>query len=215
MSVNSLVPDELRAAVAQIVNSSRFVAANPHLTKGEVASIQRDLDWPALKPVFSPFAQTHDGYSQVRFKGVKYLCHRLTFAEYNDGTPIGVGEDISHTCYVGPQLTARNINPIQLCAEPNDINQARKACFLYLERELDRFRAGGDIWPGGQGPRDASVEDMAARIRGTQILCRELHREQECSFCYEVWLQDRFERAGLRPPSARFESDEEASQRLE
>lgn len=72
--------------------------------------------WPAV-PVFSPFAETHDGYSQgisqppsdfsvsilmhiiVRYQGTKYLVHRISFAQHHG--EIDPDLEVSHIFYIG------------------------------------------------------------------------------------------------------------------
>jgi len=64
---NTLSANQLTEAVKQILNSRGFDNANPHLTSAEINRLRRDLEWPSLKPVFSPYAVTHNGYSQGEF----------------------------------------------------------------------------------------------------------------------------------------------------
>jgi hypothetical protein len=103
-NVNNLSENAARAAAKQIVNNQGFAGANPHLTAAQIDAIQGGLDWPNDVPVFSPFAITHNGYSQVRYNGQKYLCHRVTYRECHGR--IEANHDISHTVYVG-SLTSR------------------------------------------------------------------------------------------------------------
>lgn len=112
--------------------------------------------------------------------------------------------------YLGSKTT-RNINPIQMVAESNEVNQTRKACHMLLEKELESFHS--PLVPGVR--RDQSAEALAERIRQTNILCRSLHRDLECGFDWEAWCEDFEERRGVRPTSARFETEEEAQSRLD
>jgi len=99
MSILRLSSTEVLEAVHQIFISRGFHIANAHLTEAELEQIYSlPPQWPA-SPVYSPFATTHDGYSQVRYKGTKYLTHRLTYQQYwGDLNPT---MDISHTLYLG------------------------------------------------------------------------------------------------------------------
>jgi len=117
--VSLLTQVQRRAAVAQIVDSANFAGSNPHLSAATIAAIKQGT-WPD-EPVFSPYAETHDGYSQskciiiwrtqtddtsniqltmptVRFEGTKYLCHRITFASRSQ---LQDNQDVSHVMYLG------------------------------------------------------------------------------------------------------------------
>jgi hypothetical protein len=65
MSVQSLSAGAVASAVRQIVNAPNFRSANSHLSAAEVDAIVT-RQWP-LKPVFTPYAITHHGYSQSQF----------------------------------------------------------------------------------------------------------------------------------------------------
>jgi hypothetical protein len=65
MSVNTLGPAALAAALRQIVNAPGFAAANPHLSAATAAAITLG-QWPNT-PVFTPYAITHHGYSQSKY----------------------------------------------------------------------------------------------------------------------------------------------------
>lgn len=66
--VEHLTPAQLRGALAQLVNSTKFRVSNPHLTTLEVKRLASGQG-PANKPVFSPFAITkrQSCYSQSKF----------------------------------------------------------------------------------------------------------------------------------------------------
>ena len=64
MSVENLSADDVSAALRQIISAPAFRPRNPHLSATEVAAILRG-QWPN-KPVFTPYAFTHHGYSQGR-----------------------------------------------------------------------------------------------------------------------------------------------------
>jgi hypothetical protein len=102
MSLSRLTQTECIRAVHQCINSKDFRQHNPHLTPNELHQLNATIPiWPA-KPVFSPYATTHDGYSQIRFNGTKYLMHAIGFKSYH-GQP--QFSDVSHTLYVGARTT--------------------------------------------------------------------------------------------------------------
>jgi hypothetical protein len=64
MSVANLSAADLALAVDQIVRSPAFAGRNLHLSAAELAALRQNPPlWPIV-PVFSPYAITHDGYSQ-------------------------------------------------------------------------------------------------------------------------------------------------------
>ena len=65
MSVHDLSAAQLRAAILQLVSSPGFGPNNPQLSAAETAAIRTGV-WPAKKPVFTPYAITHHGYSQSK-----------------------------------------------------------------------------------------------------------------------------------------------------
>lgn len=65
MSVQLLSPADLTGALRQLISNTNFIFINPHLTPQEINNIPSGR-WPAT-PVFSPYATTHDGYSQSKF----------------------------------------------------------------------------------------------------------------------------------------------------
>jgi hypothetical protein len=65
-NVDQLNDADAMLAVRQILNNPNFNAANPHLDDNELAWLRDDLIWPENTPVFSPYAITHNGYSQSR-----------------------------------------------------------------------------------------------------------------------------------------------------
>jgi len=125
---------QLRQAVKQIISNANFREVNRHLTDAEFQALDTDQIWPQ-KPVFSPYAKTHDGYSQIRLsytKG-KAIIHRVTHKHHYFQNLQGL--EVSHTLYIGAR-TSTNINPLYLVAESNEVNQSRKFCALYFERIL-------------------------------------------------------------------------------
>ena len=67
VKLNGFTRVELTEAVAQILNSDKFWTVNSHILVPQRAAIKDNIlrtgTWPAV-PVFSPYAKTHDGYSQ-------------------------------------------------------------------------------------------------------------------------------------------------------
>jgi hypothetical protein len=121
MSVFNLSIQDLQNAVRQLVATPGFRPANTHLTATEINSIGAGV-WPVDKPVFTPYACTHHGYSQsktsleylspyantlVRYNGVKYLLHRVTYQSAHQD--LHQNMDISHILYLG-RNTARYIH---------------------------------------------------------------------------------------------------------
>jgi hypothetical protein len=66
MSVQALSAEQARVIQAQIFCNSNFRTANSHLTPAELTALLTRTVWPD-KPVFSPYARTHHGYSQGKF----------------------------------------------------------------------------------------------------------------------------------------------------
>lgn len=68
MSVSALPTNALTQAVHQLICAPDFIANNAHLSPAERLALHRVPPvWPAC-PVFSPYASTHDGYSQSQAK---------------------------------------------------------------------------------------------------------------------------------------------------
>src|SRR2546421_6752880 len=127
MAVESLSTEEISAALRQIVSAPAFRQNNPGLSPAEISAILNGV-WPS-SPVFTPYAHTHHGYSQkytdyhciyshtdhcktVRFKGIKYLTHRITYQScYHDILPASSRNEISHTLYLG-SITSREVYQI-------------------------------------------------------------------------------------------------------
>ena len=100
MSVNSLSQLEAIEAIHIMVRNINFAKVNEHLSMTEILGLKtKIIIWPNC-PVFSPYAVTHNGYSQVRYQGKKYLVHRIAYRSYVD-IPIPDEMDISHTVYLG------------------------------------------------------------------------------------------------------------------
>lgn len=110
--------------------------------------------------------------------------------------------------------TDSNINPEHTVLEANDLNQSRKACFLYFDNLLENMKTGSGTVANLFGTAMDTPEDIAAYAHNTNGPCRHLHGERECTFYFPEWEQDFEERRGTRPVSSSYESPEEASQRL-
>jgi hypothetical protein len=69
VQLNMLSRAQLNQAVQQIIDSRHFWARNSHIQITERARVRAEIiqgQWPDF-PVFSPYAATHDGYSQSKF----------------------------------------------------------------------------------------------------------------------------------------------------
>lgn len=188
--VNNLNFGDCRAAVQQVFNSANFVRYNPHLSPAERFALTQDpVRWP-LKPVFSPFATTHHGYSQVRFSGTKYLVHRLSLRLFHGRD---VGSDVSHTLHLGPE-TGRNINPRHLVEEGNVANQTRKLCAAFFDKWWWLWDLGA-LGEPGWADRDSFV---AARGH-LAFVCSFVHPLARCSCWDPAWGDRAFFQAGFQP----------------
>ncbi|KAK8177396.1 hypothetical protein IWX90DRAFT_420914, partial [Phyllosticta citrichinensis] len=173
----------------------KFEDRNPHLTHAERqalynsgTNLNQPISWPIGKPVFAPFKIIKDsGYTQRRYQNVKYGTHRVTFADYYGNQH---GSDISHTLYCGKggsnhdqPSTGTNINPLQLCAESNELNQSRKACFLAFEYRLyARISAVPDA-TGAPGIRHTF-------LNSSNPVCESLHGHMRCDFDWRSWRNE-------------------------
>lgn len=64
--VNTLTILECVSALRQTFASVNFNKHNPHLSQADLTGLRASpVVWPAA-PVFSPYTQTHDGYTQIR-----------------------------------------------------------------------------------------------------------------------------------------------------
>jgi hypothetical protein len=97
---NKLTQAEKREALTLILGNPKFDTVNPHLTHQEKHHLRDRHIWP-LKPVFSPYATTHDHYSQVRYKGRKYLCHRLAYSEFHGQARHDTSHILHLDCHTG------------------------------------------------------------------------------------------------------------------
>lgn len=68
--LNSFTLLQLTEAVSQILSSANFWVVNSHVPIADRAQVRTDIlrsrEWPTY-PLFSPYAKTHDGYSQGEF----------------------------------------------------------------------------------------------------------------------------------------------------
>lgn len=65
--LNAFTPNQLGEIMTQIFASQNFWTVNSHIPVDERAGVLNNVlyrgQWPD-KPIFSPYAKTHDGYSQ-------------------------------------------------------------------------------------------------------------------------------------------------------
>lgn len=107
MSVSLLSHQECIDAVTVMCNSGTFRSSNPHLSEQQIFNIKRN-QWPNL-PVYSPYAITHDGYSQITLRvpgrgGMRFLIHRVMWKALNGRDP---SFEISHLMWLGVLRTPR------------------------------------------------------------------------------------------------------------
>lgn len=81
--LNSFSPTQLGEAVSQILHSTNFWTVNSHVAQANrIAVVQGILQhgaWPEF-PLFSPYAKTHDGYSQGELS--PHPFHIVLLSEY-------------------------------------------------------------------------------------------------------------------------------------
>lgn len=96
--VNALTLLEIFGAMQQCFVSGEFLQKNRHLSQQELQGLRSDpIQWP-LKPVFSPYATTHDHYSQIRVGHAKYLMHRVALRSFLQRPIV---KECSHTLHLG------------------------------------------------------------------------------------------------------------------
>ena len=116
-NVNDLTILECNSALRQAFTSPNFRRNNPHLLAAEFAGLlSTPIVWP-LKPVFSPYASTHDFYTQIRYSGTKYLLHRLSLRAHL-ARPLAADLDCSHIMHLC-DITGKNFNPLHVVEETN------------------------------------------------------------------------------------------------
>lgn len=131
-NVNDLTILECISALRQAFLSVNFRRNNPHLSSAEFAGLlSTPIVWP-LKPVFSPYSETHDSYTQIRYRGTKYLLHRLSLRAHLEKS-LAAGLDCSHIMHLG-DITGKNFNPLHIVEETNILNQSRKACAVFIDK---------------------------------------------------------------------------------
>jgi glutaredoxin-related protein len=69
--LNNFTFQQLSQAVSQIFGADKFWTVNSHVPVADRARIRQNViehrQWPAF-PLFSPYANTHDGYSQSKYR---------------------------------------------------------------------------------------------------------------------------------------------------
>lgn len=118
MSIASLSAADLEDAIHRLVKHKNFDLRNQHLSRDQRSRLLASPpDWPH-RPVFSPYAMTHHGYSQstvllvhsanldhcidcaaVGIQKTKHLVHRLIYQAYYGDLKDSL--DVSHTLYLG------------------------------------------------------------------------------------------------------------------
>ncbi|KAK9326692.1 hypothetical protein V1520DRAFT_350767 [Lipomyces starkeyi] len=172
MSVHSLDIGDIIDSIHRLVKSDAFIKANSHLTSSDICNLlQSPPVWPH-SPVFSPFATTHHGYSQIKIRGVKYLLHRVAYALIDQN--FDPTRDVSHTLYLGDYTTS-NFNPLYLIQEDNEVNQSRKLCFLFMEQRAWNYTVG--LTTPQWGPCD-----LYRHTYSMMAMCRQIHRHKPCTF---------------------------------
>lgn len=175
MSVEDLSQEECINALTQLCNNSNFDSSNPHLSQTQISRIRQN-HWPNL-PVYSPYSITHNGYSQIRLAGTKYLVHRVTYKAF---TGLNPNQEVSHLLWVGIMRTANNVNPRFLIDELGTVNRSRQSCAMVVEKCMRK-------WHLGRFPASWSEDDLDNYIRNiiTQT-CSFLHNGG-CSWNVKLW----------------------------
>ncbi|OBT54998.1 hypothetical protein VE04_05334 [Pseudogymnoascus sp. 24MN13] len=180
--LNNLTQQQLTEAVQQIVDSPKFWVNNGHIPVEIRRQIKEDIlkgKWgPA--PIFSPYAATHDGYSQVRYQNVKMLVHRVTF-RHMYGTQLNPALEISHIVNCGSRSTS-NINPLHMVEEPSILNRSRICCFLFMD---DNCR---ESLPAPVEQTESYINSTVSTIYALNAPCRRLHAPQ-CQLDWNCWFQ--------------------------
>ncbi|KFY78003.1 hypothetical protein V498_09204 [Pseudogymnoascus sp. VKM F-4517 (FW-2822)] len=106
-SSQAATEQRLTEAVTQVVRNPEFWDKNEHILVEMRSQTEKDIingKWGSA-PIFSPYATTHHGCSQVRFQNVKMLVHRVTF-RHMYGTQLNPRLELSHTMNCGPRSTS-------------------------------------------------------------------------------------------------------------
>jgi len=128
-SVTALSIKEVKEAWLQTFEHSLEVGKNQHLTQEEISNIRNKEIYP-MKCIYHGYSPSKpEGYAQVRYKGVKYYCHRL--AARLSGFTVPSGDwDGSHYICNDPWC----INPLNICPEDNYTNKSRYCCILFKNK---------------------------------------------------------------------------------
>ena len=87
--LNSLTRNQLTEAVRQIINHAKFSECNGHVPVADRPTLRARIlsgNWPDY-PIFSPYAKTHDGYSQSKHRYPFKQC--LTILTTGSSIPWG------------------------------------------------------------------------------------------------------------------------------
>ncbi|KFY49599.1 hypothetical protein V496_09891 [Pseudogymnoascus sp. VKM F-4515 (FW-2607)] len=106
-SSQAATEQRLTEAVTQVVRNPEFWDKNEHILVEMRSQTEKDIingKWGSA-PIFSPYATTHHGCSQVRSQNVKMLVHRVTF-RHMYGTQLNPRLELSHTMNCGPRSTS-------------------------------------------------------------------------------------------------------------
>jgi hypothetical protein len=80
--LNNMSVAQVKGAVAQIFDNEHFWVRNSHVPVATRLAVRNNVVnnrvWPAY-PLFSPYAATHDGYSQGMFNNSQ-VCDASNFA---------------------------------------------------------------------------------------------------------------------------------------
>lgn len=170
-----------------------------------------DKDIPKVSAALPSPKLTTNSYTQVRYKGSKYLIHRLTYRWLVE-RQLETGKEISHTMYLGKIRTARNINPNQLTEESGSRNQTRKSCHMYIETVFRDWTQ--DNWGEYGIVKPATKEELWQYISSTNGACQRLHHQLLCYADYGLWRQEFDLGNTAQPSSLGFETEDEAVIRL-
>jgi hypothetical protein len=169
-----LTVNQVRGALRQVMDSKEFNAFNTHLTVNERNNLNATpIVWPADKPVFHPYAVTHGGYGQVRYKtsslstGTKIYVHRLAILYSGRPQPFASAE-CSHLMS-GFRGCGRDFNPNNLTWETSELNKSRYFCPLYFVAQTGIHAAANALQPVGH------AQNHVAAVAATDLACGIVH----------------------------------------